>query len=394
MISKENLPAVLYSVALASMAWSRAAHCALSILAVICFLATSENRFKQFSIPFFNYFLFLLGFIGIAFALSPNSSAAAYDLKGVWPLLHLAFAPIIFTKSNQSLFLKIFLSIAGLAAIYSILQYFWIIPHKSKHGGYVTSSEIWAFVDCLTYAVPLCFYLAIKNRGKQKVLLFALCAIFIASLWINQERANFFSAVGCLGIVLLLNDLISLKTKSLCLAAVMAFGFVGTQFSDSKIGSVSQIFEKPSEVLHPIRVAQYDVAYKAFLLSPYIGNGLGSYHTFQKNDPEHSEFLMQYIPVGAIARVHSMPLQILVSTGLLGLVIVFGFFLKLLLPLFKQLRTNNMVAVIGISACAIHFLTSLTDSTSITSVRLAAFTITIGFVYGNILSPNSRQQRS
>jgi hypothetical protein len=53
-----------------------------------------------------------------------------------------------------------------------------------------------------------------------------------------------------------------------------------------------------------------------------------------------------------------------------------------------------MVAVIGISACAIHFLTSMTDSTSITSVRLAAFTITIGFVYGNILSPNSRQQRS
>jgi O-antigen ligase len=394
MISKENLPAVLYSVALASMAWSRAAHCAISILAVICFLATSENRFKQFSIPFFKYFIFLLGFIGIAFALSPNSSAAAYDLKGVWPLLHLAFAPIIFTKSNQSLFLKIFLGIAGLAAIYSILQYFWIIPHKSKHGGYVTSSEIWAFVDCLTYAVPVCFYLAIKNRGKQKLLLFALCAIFIASLWINQGRANFFSAVCCLGIVLLLNDIISLKVKYLCITAVMAFGIVGTQFSDSEIGNVSQILEKPSEVLHSIRIAQYDVAYQAFLLSPYIGHGLGSYHAFQKNDPEHSEFLMEYIPTGAIARVHSMPLQILVSTGLLGLAIVFGFFLKLLLPLFRQLRTNNMVAVIGISACAIHLLTGLTDSTSLTSVRLAAFTITISFVYGNILSPNSRQQRS
>jgi O-antigen ligase len=394
MIRKENLPAVLYSVALASMAWSRAAHCAISILAVICFLITSENRFKQFSIPFFNYFIFLLGFIGVAFALSPVSSAAAYDLKGVWPLLHLAFAPIIFTKSNRSLFTKTFLSIAGLAAIYSILQYFWIIPHKSKHGGYVTSSEIWAFVDCLTYAVPVCLYLAIKNKGKQKLLLFGLCAIFMTSLWINQERANFFSAVCCLGIVLLLNDVISLKAKSLCLAAVVAFGLVGTQFSDSKIGSVSQIFENPAEILHPIRIAQYEVAYKAFMLSPYIGHGLGSYHTFQENDLEHSKYLMEHTPTGVKARVHSMPLQILVSTGLLGLAIVFGFFLKLLLPLFRQLRTNNMVAVIGISACAIHLLTSLTDSASITSVRLAAFTITIGFVYGNILSPNSSQQRS
>ena len=394
MISKENLPAALYSVALASMAWSRAAHCAISVLAVIFFLATSENRFKQFSIPFFNYFIFLLSFVGITFVLSPDSSDAAYDLKGVWPLLHLAFAPIIFTKSNQSLFIKIFLSVVGLAAIYSILQYFSIIQYKSKQGGYVTSSGIWAFVDCLTYAVPVCFYLAIKNQGKQKLLLFTLCTIFMASLWINQERANFFSAVCCLGIVLLFNDLIGLKTKSLCIAAVMVFGLVGTQFSNSEIGRVSQVFEKPSEVLHPIRIAQYDVAYKAFLLSPYLGHGLGSYHTFQKNDPEHSEFLMKYIPTGAISRVHSMPLQILVSTGLLGLAIVFGFFLKLLLPLFRQLRTNNMVAVIGISACAIHLLTGLTDSTSLTSVRLAAFTITIGFVYGNILSPNNRQQPS
>ena len=393
MISKENIPAILYSLALASMAWSRAAHCALSILAVICFLATSENRFKQFSIPFFNYFIFLLGFIGIAFALSPDSSAAAYDLKGVWPLLHLAFAPIIFSESNPSLFLKTFLCIAGLAAIYSILQYFGIILHQSENGAYVTYSEAWAFVDCLTYAVPVCFYLAIKKQGKQKLLLFTLCAIFMASLWINQERANFFSAVCCLGIVLLLNDIISLKAKSLCIAAVMAFGIVGTQFSDSEIGNVSQVFEKPSEVLHPIRIMQYDIAYKAFMLSPYIGHGLGSYHTFQENDTEYSEDLKGLTPQGIKTRIHSMPLQILVSTGLLGLVIVFGFFLKLLLPLFRQLRTNNMVAVIGISACAIHFLTSLTDSASITSVRLAAFTITIGFAYGNILSPNSRKQR-
>jgi O-antigen ligase len=139
---------------------------------------------------------------------------------------------------------------------------------------------------------------------------------------------------------------------------------------------------------------QYDIAYKAFMLSPYIGHGLGSYHTFQENDAEYSEDLKGLTPQGIKTRIHSMPLQILVSTGLLGLVIVFGFFLRLLLPLFRQLRTNNMVAVIGISACAIHFLTSMTDSTSLTSVRLAAFTITIGFVYGNILSPNSRQQRS
>jgi hypothetical protein len=261
MISKENIPAVLYSLALASMAWSRAAHCALSILAVICFLATSENRFKQFSIPFFNYFLFLLGFIGIAFALSPDASAAAYDLKGVWPLLHLAFAPIIFTKSNQSLFLKIFLSIAGLAAIYSVLQYFGIITYKSENGAYVTFSETWAFVDCMTYAVPVCFYLTIKNRGKQKLLLFTLCAIFMASLWINQQRGNFFSAVCCLGIVLLLNDIISFKVKYLCVTVVMAFGIVGTQFSDSEIGNVSQILEKPSEVLNPIRIMQSDIAY-------------------------------------------------------------------------------------------------------------------------------------
>ncbi|MAU94192.1 MAG: hypothetical protein CMJ93_08300 [Planctomycetes bacterium] len=394
MISKENMPAVLYSLALASMAWSRAAHCALSILAVICFLAISENRFKQFSIPFFNYLIFLLGFISIAFVLSPNSSAAAYELKGVWPLLHLAFAPIIFAKSNQSLFIKTFLGITGVAAIYSILQYFHIIPHKSKYGGYVTSSEIWAFVDCLTYAVPVCLYLAIKKQGKKKLLLLTLCATFMASLWINQERANFFSAVCCLGIVLLLNDIISLKAKSLCIAAVMAFGIVGTQFSDSEIGNVSQVFEKPSEVLHPIRIMQYDIAYKAFMLSPYIGHGLGSYHTFQENDTEYSEDLKGLTPQGVKTRIHSMPLQILVSTGLLGLVTIFGFFLKILLPLFGQLRANNMAAVIGISACAIHFLTSLTDSTSITSVRLAAFTITIGFVYGNILSPNSPQQRS
>jgi hypothetical protein len=54
--------------------------------------------------------------------------------------------------------------------------------------------------------------------------------------------------------------------------------------------------------------------------------------------------------------------------------------------LFKHLKSNNQAALLGISACAIHFITGLTDYPSYYSKRLAIFTIAIGFAYGALLS--------
>ncbi|MFT7517714.1 MAG: O-antigen ligase, partial [Myxococcota bacterium] len=137
----------------------------------------------------------------------------------------------------------------------------------------------------------------------------------------------------------------------------------------------------PQDTLHPLRIAHWQVAFDAFMSAPWFGHGLGSYPQLVAAHAEHSEYLKPFVRTGHIW-CHNMPLQLLATTGLFGTSIAAYVAYKITAPLVRALKTHNQAATIGLCALLIHFGTSVTDTPSLHSVRLAAFTILVGFAYG------------
>lgn len=383
-----NLPTLLYALAIGSLAWSRAAHSALSLLAIVLFFIQSPQPIRLGRLPYLRHLLAVLGLIAFSCLYADDFYLALDDIGGMWPIIHLFLAPFILQNKNMKAFTFIVVGAATLGGMFSIFQELGFISYKSKVSGNVATSDTWAFVDCLTYAIPVAFFVSLQGKKMYHKLFLLPVAIMIYSLWLTQQRANFVAAASCIVIVALLHNRSSKKMRAIVLATVVVAAALIGRYSNSGIGNLDNVFtDNFAEFIDPLRAAQYEIAFDAIEQSPVIGHGFGSYTTFQRDfislNPESEKVLGHD---AGIVRVHNNILHTLVSSGIIGVIIASCLFFKILGHLFKHLKSNNQAALLGISACAIHFITGLTDYPSYYSKRLAIFTIAIGFAYGALLS--------
>jgi|TARA_B110000116_G_scaffold256865_1_gene256442 O-antigen ligase len=383
-----NLPTILYALAIGSLAWSRAAHSALSLLAIVLFFIQSPQPIRLGRLPYLKHLLAVLGLIAFSCLYADDFSLALDDIGGMWPIIHLFLAPFILQNKNMKAFTFIVVGVATLGGMFSIFQELGFISYKSKVSGNVATSDTWAFVDCLTYAIPVAFFVTLQGNKIYHKLFLLPVFIMTYSLWITQQRANFIAAACCIVIVALLHNRSSKKIRTMVLATIVVAAALITTYSDSAIGDLDDVFtDNPAEFIHPLRAAQYEIALEAIEQSPVIGHGFGSYTTFERDfialNPEAEKILGSNT---GIVRVHNNIMHTLVSSGIVGLIIASCLFFKILWHLLKHVKSNNQAALLGISACAIHFITGLTDYPSYYSKRLAIFTIAIGFAYGALLS--------
>jgi O-antigen ligase len=383
-----NLPTILYALAIGSLAWSRAAHSALSLLAIVLFFIQYPQPIRLGRLPYLKHLIATLGLIAFSCLYADDFYLALDDIGGMWPIIHLFLAPFILRNKSLKTFTLIMVGVATLGGVFSISQHLEFISYKSKAGVYVATSDTWAFVDCLTYAIPVAFFVALQGQQIYHKLFLLSVFIMTYSLWITQQRANFIAAACCVSIVALLNNSTSKKIRAVILVTVVIATSLISKYSNSPIGNIDDIFtENTAEFVRPLRATQYQIAFDAIEQSPIIGHGFGSYTTFQRDfialNPESERVLGHN---DGIVRVHNTILHTLVSSGIIGVIIASCLFLKILWHLLKHIKSNNQAALLGISACTIHFITGLTDYPSYYSKRLAVFTIAIGFAYGALLS--------
>ena len=385
-MNKSLLPSVLFALALASMAWSSAAHSALSCLAALTVIVIAPRDLAERLPQYSKYVAALIVLILIGYTLAANRERAYSDIKGIWPLANLFFVPIAVCSKNRHAFITTFMYVGGLAAAYSALQYFSLLNLSDFHhsgGHYIATSRIWAFCVCMTTLVAVSFDSFLrKTQASEKIQAASICALALFALWVTQERANFLLAVLCMWLIPLLHQDCTRRAKIYIISVIPVMLVIAVAFAGPKLALLGEILSDPESAIGSIRLTHWRVAFDGFLSAPWFGHGLGSYPSLAIEHHVHGDLLASYVIDHGHIWCHNMPLQLLATTGIAGTSIVVFVAYKIVAPLFCVIKTHNQAAVIGLCACLIHFGASITDTPSLHSVRLAAFTILIGFAYG------------
>ena len=385
-MSKSLLPSVLFALALASMAWSNAAHSALSCLAALAVVVIAPRDFAERLPQYSKYVAMMIVLVLIGYALAEDRDRAYNDIKGTWPLAHLFVVPIAVCSKSRHAFITTFMYIGGLAAAYSALQYFSLLDRSNfqhQGGHYVATSHIWAFCVSMTTLVAVSFDSFLrKSHVPEKIQALVICTLALFALWINQERANFLLAILCMGSIPILHQDYTRRAKLYIISSIPVILVIAVAFAGPKLALLGGIFSDPEAALNSIRTAHWQAAYDGFLSAPWFGHGLGSYPALAMEHHVHGEYLTSYVRDQGHIWCHNMPLQLLATTGIAGTSIAAFVAYKITAPLFSVIKAHNQAAVIGLCACLIHFGASVTDTPSLHSLRLAAFTILIGFAYG------------
>lgn len=378
----QQLPLLLYGCAIASMAWSHAAHSAISLVATLI-LITTKPKINFF--PTYGKILIVCSAaILFAFAVSPSKESAWNDIKGLWPLAHLLIAPYAVQKGNVSQMINLLAVIGGLGAVASLMQWIGWLPQNSisnDGGKFVNTSHMWAFCISMNTIIIFCYNELWKRNYKEKCFFLTVTLLALLAIWANQGRANFLLALMSLIWISFNQAGIKIHLKAIWILSILGLGFLLLNYGDKKINSLIERSSLAHETSSSIRQAHWESAFDSFKEKPWLGHGLGAYPILAKQHPIHGELLKPYVEQGQIWS-HNTPLQILATTGIVGLLLIFILGVKILAPFIINRKTCHAAFTIGTSACLIHYGGSMTDTPSLQSVRLAAFTITIAICYG------------
>jgi len=359
---------------------------------------SKENR-KNIGVIFKRYFLIPLIFIaGLAFSLlfsiDPlKSFLGSYDrqqglLSYLFYFLWFVLLLINLSSGNQELNkrkikrLIITAVISGsFVALYGILQILNIDFFQWTESPFITHRTISSFgqpnflASYLLLIIPLSVYLIINSRKLLRRFFYSLALTFqLLCLFFTSSRGAFFALILIvLGILIFFWSKMRLGIYKkillvISLLLIIFFGLFGLdKFSNGRVSSLVDFKYGSSAV----RLTFYKVALDAFKKEPLFGYGLenGSEIFIKYYHPDWGV----YGDVGATTdRAHNLILDILLSSGLFGLILFSLLYYEFFYLIKRNLKSEGLNSVslfFGLSALA--YLLSL----------MFSFTIVGGEVY-------------
>ncbi len=272
-------------------------------------------------------------------------------------LLFFLVSQASFDESKINRLFRALLFSSVLASVYGIFQYFKIdfLNWKSlNYQAFSTMGNPTYFGAFLSLVIPLLigffFHFWIKEGGFLKYLVFLSILILFLALSLTFSRAAWLGTIVGIFVFFLFKKERK-KLLWLFLTFVLIFLLL-FPFRSDLIKRVTSLRDWEKEA----RLYLYQIATKLIAKKPILGFGLGSFWTLYykersinwvKHDPEK---------YSAGGRVHNDLLENGISSGLLGILAYFWFYLSLLLFLLKKMKSS---LEIGFLASFISYLTTL-----------------------------------
>ncbi|MDO9576797.1 MAG: O-antigen ligase [Candidatus Cloacimonadales bacterium] len=256
------------------------------------------------------------------------------------------------------------LSLLGILQFYGLDFRFFqqAVPPASTFVNKNLATTTIALLFPLTYIQLLCM----KNSKTWKILLSASCSITLAYLIAAGTRSAWLgtaiSMIVLFIVVLIKSDLRKFLTRNnilhVFIAIIIAILLVsiGSTINKKPVSgrSLNDQIETMSTLLDSIdihnstnsinmRLIKWRNALEMFKANPLTGFGLGNfdanYPLFHNSGFEDRNYDSRLF----IAELHNEPLQYLVETGLIGIVLISIFLLSIYVMLFRLLKTENHV---------------------------------------------------
>jgi SAM-dependent methyltransferase len=376
-----KLSTAFYGVALGSLAFSKAGIAIAGGLAFLCFLPQGLRQLQLYKTTF------SFSLVGFAAALllsawmAPESANPWEKIDGMWPLGFLIVVPATIRLSkNPDSFLHVFLLLAGLGGLWSVLMAMGILPpHRDYPDLNIGPTHIMAFSVAMTTGLPLAFYACLREKNRR-ALWIIVSVLILCGLVSTTQRANVMTGCFLAAMTPLFHYRINRRTIMAVVALLAVIPLIAL-VGGGKLALLLEFDPHHLDTSNTNRLAHWIVAWDSFKSAPVFGHGLGSYSHLALNHPGQGEFLQKYIEQGQFT-AHNYPLHVLATQGIVGLLANAWFGLSILLVFLRGFKTNRHAAYLGLMAWLILAATSVTDTPVFQSIRLGAFTLLTGYAYG------------
>ncbi len=330
------------------------------VLVLIILLWIIEGNWKSkceilySSKPFRYYFAFII-FMGLSLLWSDSiygGFVKHYPSNGIVAYIRMYFfgfmlVPIMLTSMRlqyNKLVISAFLSAMFISEVTS-----WAVYMEWIHLNFVHASDPSPFMHHSLYSIFLAVtiflllteFFKVENIYLRVAIIFFILSALI-NLFLNGGRLGQLAFFVALITYILMKFNITIKTVILSMASVIVIFFLAYQISpifhhriDTSVDSLEKISQGKFDTSWGNRVYALIVAKDLVLENPLLGVGIGS------SKKEFIEKSKEY-PLGNLVRVfwhmHNEYMQILLDTGLIGLLLFFLFIYTLLsLPLEKDM---------------------------------------------------------
>lgn len=356
---------------------------------LIIFYSKWRPNFTFLGASFFVYIgiLFLTSFIGI----DPSTSfwgSAERDINGlIW--LHLAVVFLITssvfrTKKDWQTFFIISVCFGLFVAFFQLLSVFGFdIIFHSKNGSTLGNSSFLG--TYLLFQILIAIYLAITLEKKRRLFAVVSSIFFLFILLTSTANAAILSFLG--GVVLFGLLILIFNSKRIIIKKI---GFAIVIILILLFCLVFYLSLLPDSPLHqyilmktsPARFALWDIAWRAFKERPIFGYGLENFRfVFQKY---YNPCFGSNLCGGEIwfDRAHNQILDILVQSGIFGLIAFICLFVSSFITLFKVWK-NQLVSGYIIALFIAFFAAYIAQNLSVfdTVTSLLYFTFILAFFH-------------
>ena len=189
------------------------------------------------------------------------------------------------------------------------------------------------------------------NKNKYNKFFFNLLFLLIPiSIFLTGERANLLKSLFIFFFLLILIDNKNYFLKKSIMIVILIFSFVAglllseniyhrqtALFKRITIADGNNLFEKFSHIKY---FSHYDAAFKIFLDHPYTGIGSKNFRD-ECGKKKYSNKEILFTQSRCSTHPHQIHFEILAEQGIIGYVIIFGFFILFFINSFKQFIINN-----------------------------------------------------
>lgn len=293
------------------------------IIGIVCYRALARGEVPFNSNVFHVVFSAYIVMSAISLFNASNMTLAASRLVQVMFLL------VVFSAANA--FLPLARTVTVLATVTTIacavaLIHF-LLPDTSEFSGIALQlSKISTFGNqtyfsgflVLMFPVVLAKLMLSRDGALRRGVLIVLLGAMAYLLIVTESRSAWMAALVAVTIFLWLNFTTSAARRTSLIVGLAGAVLLFVSFRETILHRLAATFamDPTSSVIR--RLFFYEAAWKAFLHSPFIGNGLGNFIVFlpRFRSPDYWIFRSEDI----VPHAHNEFLEILSETGLLGFV--------------------------------------------------------------------------
>lgn len=290
--------------------------------------------------------------------------------------LHLRGALLAF------LFVASIVTLLGLLQVLAPIDAAWLFI-TSNHAAIGTFGNTTYFGSFIAMSFPLLIGLALR-KGETKIVRLISWAVTIGMLYLLVQTGARSAWIASVVSMIVMTTIYyrSWRHRIFPIAAIAAcVALLFLVFPELIMKRLGNLFELDPSSSFARRLFFYDAAWRGFLSSPFLGNGVGNFVIFlpKFRSPDYWKVRSEDI----VAHAHNEFLEILSETGVFGF-LFFGAIIAILMYRFiKALRTDiepgNRLLIIS-SACAI--LALLIDSFASMSLRTIPIALLFWFLVG------------